>query len=78
LLFFYKIAEQEGDTGTIWMFGTSGRRDDMGKACRRENMVQILCTHVCKWKMIPVEIILEMGTKVIKESELEYDIFDTL
>jgi hypothetical protein len=23
----------------------------------RLNMVQVLCTHVCKWKMIPVETI---------------------
>jgi hypothetical protein len=22
----------------------------VGKGCRRVNMVQILCTHVCKWK----------------------------
>jgi hypothetical protein len=22
----------------------------VGKGCRRMNMVQILCTHVCKWK----------------------------
>jgi hypothetical protein len=28
---------------------------------RRMNMVQILCTHVCKWKMIPVETIPGMG-----------------
>jgi hypothetical protein len=24
-------------------------------------MVQILCTHVCKWKMIPIEIVPGMG-----------------
>jgi hypothetical protein len=29
-------------------------------------MVQILCTHVCKWKMIPVETIPGMGG--LKES----------
>jgi hypothetical protein len=29
---------------------TSGNREDVGKGCRRVNMVQILCTHVCKWK----------------------------
>jgi hypothetical protein len=27
----------------------------MEKGWRRMNIVQILCTHVCKWKMIPVE-----------------------
>jgi hypothetical protein len=30
--------------------GTSGRRKDIRKGCRRVNMVEILCTHVCKWK----------------------------
>jgi hypothetical protein len=28
----------------------SEREEDAGKGCRRVNMVQILCTHVCKWK----------------------------
>jgi hypothetical protein len=27
-----------------------GRGEDVGKGCRRVNMVQILCAHVCKWK----------------------------
>jgi hypothetical protein len=27
----------------------------------RMNMVQIPCTHICKWKMIPVETIPGMG-----------------
>jgi hypothetical protein len=40
--FFYIIREQEGRT--------SRRREDVEKGCRRVNMVQILCTHVCKWK----------------------------
>jgi hypothetical protein len=30
--------------------GTSGRWEDVGKGCGRVNTVQILCTHVCKWK----------------------------
>jgi hypothetical protein len=24
--------------------------EDIRKGCRRVNMVEILCTHVCKWK----------------------------
>jgi hypothetical protein len=32
-------------SGTV---GTSGRKEEIGKGCRRLNMVQILCTHVCK------------------------------
>jgi hypothetical protein len=30
--------------------GTSGRGEIMGKGHGRVNIVQILCTHVCKWK----------------------------
>jgi hypothetical protein len=30
--------------------GTTGRREEVDKGCRKVNMVQILCTHVCKWK----------------------------
>jgi hypothetical protein len=37
--------------------GTSGRGKEMGKGHGKVNMVQILGTHVCKWKMIPVETI---------------------
>jgi hypothetical protein len=33
-------------------------------------MVQILCTHVCKWKMRPVEIILGMRGGEIKEDDV--------
>jgi hypothetical protein len=52
LFFLYIIGEQEGGTGLAlgaW-FGTSQRGEEVGKGCRRVNMVQILCTHVCKWK----------------------------
>jgi hypothetical protein len=49
-LFFYKIREQEGRACPALGFGTSGSREDVGRACRRVNMVPILCTHVCKWK----------------------------
>jgi hypothetical protein len=42
------------------------------------NILQILCTHVCKWE-IPAEITLEMRGEGIKENEggdeLNYDIF---
>jgi hypothetical protein len=41
------------------------------------NIVQILCTHVCKWKMIPAETVVGMGG-MIKEyggdGESKYDI----
>jgi predicted RNA-binding protein YlqC (UPF0109 family) len=36
--------------GPAWDAGTSGRGKVLGKECRRVNMVQTLCTHVCKRK----------------------------
>jgi hypothetical protein len=49
--FFYKIGEQEGGTGPGGQGGVLvpvGREEVVEKGCRRVNMVQILCTHVCK------------------------------
>jgi hypothetical protein len=48
--FFYKIREQEGRIGPVWGLATNGRGENVGKGYRRVNMVQILCTHICKWK----------------------------
>jgi hypothetical protein len=46
---------------------------------RMKNMVQIVYTHVCKWKMIPVETVPKMGGRRVKESsgggEFKYDTF---
>jgi hypothetical protein len=57
--------------------GTSGSGEDVGKGCRRVNMVQILCTHVCKQKNET-----RNRGKGIKENsgggEFNYDIFDML
>jgi hypothetical protein len=30
--------------------GNSGKEGEMRKGCRRENIVQVMYTHVCKWK----------------------------
>jgi hypothetical protein len=48
--FFYEIREQEDRTGPVWGAGSSGKREDVGRGCKKENMVQILCPHICKWK----------------------------
>jgi hypothetical protein len=48
--FFPKNGEQKGRTGPVWRVGTSGRGEDAGTGCRGVTMVQILCTHVCRWK----------------------------
>jgi hypothetical protein len=48
--FFYEIREQEGRAGPASRFGTSGRGQVVGKECGRVNMVQILCSQVCKCK----------------------------
>jgi hypothetical protein len=47
---FYKIGEQEGRTGPVRGIGTSGSGKEVGKECQRVNIVQIVCTHVCRWK----------------------------
>jgi hypothetical protein len=44
--FFYKNREREGKTSPVWGAGTSGREEDIRKGCRRENVVEILCTYV--------------------------------
>jgi hypothetical protein len=53
----YKIREWEWNR---FCLGTSAG-EDKRKRCGRVNMVQILHTHVFKWKMIPVETIPGMG-----------------
>jgi hypothetical protein len=62
LFFFYKIRKQEGRTGPGWVGGNSGRGEEMKKEGRRVNVVQILCIHVCKWKMRPLELFQELGS----------------
>jgi hypothetical protein len=46
----YKNGEQEGKAGPVLGVSTSGRGKDIRKRHRRVNMVEIFCTHVCKWK----------------------------
>jgi hypothetical protein len=45
--FFYKIGEKEGRIDPVWKAGSG---EDVGKECRRLNMVKILCAHAYKWK----------------------------
>jgi hypothetical protein len=49
---FFRNREQEGKTGPIWRLGSSGMEEGIRKGCRRVNVdvVEILCSHVCKWK----------------------------
>jgi hypothetical protein len=44
--FFYKIGEQEGRTG--WREGSWYQWEKAGKESRKVNIVQNMCTHVCK------------------------------
>jgi hypothetical protein len=47
------MKEQKGRTVFSLAGGgvdTSVRREEVGKGCRRVNMMQTLCMHVCKWK----------------------------
>jgi hypothetical protein len=52
--------------------------EDIKKGCRRVNMVEILCTYICKWKMRLVETLPGMGGGEIQENdggvEFNYDI----
>jgi hypothetical protein len=56
-----KIREQESRASLVW--GCWYQWEDMRKGYRRANMVQKLCTHVCKWKNGPVETIPGIGGK---------------
>jgi hypothetical protein len=50
--FFYKIREQESETGPACLDGgrggTNRRGKEVEKGCGRVNTMQILCKHVCK------------------------------
>jgi hypothetical protein len=50
IIFFLKNEEREGKTGPVWGVGTNGRGKNMRKRYKKVNMVEIFCTHVCKWK----------------------------
>jgi hypothetical protein len=52
--FFYKIREQEEriDPARWGEADTSDKEEDVGEGCRRMNMIQIVYTHVCKWKNV--------------------------
>jgi hypothetical protein len=81
--FFYKLENQRAEQFLPGWVGTSGRREDMGKGCRRVNMAQMYtCVQVYTYingKMIHVETVPGMGW-MIKENggggEFKYDIFD--
>jgi hypothetical protein len=57
---------------------TSRREEDVDKGCKRVTIVQILCAHVYKWKIIAVETTPGMERRVIKANdgggEFKYDI----
>jgi hypothetical protein len=41
---FFKNGEQEGKTGPVWGW-YQWEGENVGKGCRRVNMVEIVCTH---------------------------------
>jgi hypothetical protein len=62
--FFLSFAKSENRRAEQALSGrvdTSGRGEKVGKRYGRVNMMQILCTHECKCKKIPVETISQMG-----------------
>jgi hypothetical protein len=54
--FFYKIGEQEVLSGGWYQ----GGEEEVGKGCKRLNMLQIMCTRVCMytcahlWQNLPI------------------------
>jgi hypothetical protein len=50
--FFLLQNWRTGGRNRSWLAGggTIGMGEEVGKEHGRVNMVQILCTHVCKWK----------------------------
>jgi hypothetical protein len=52
--FFFFFFTKSGNRRVVQVLpegvDTSRRGEEVGKGCRRVNMVQILCTYVCKWK----------------------------
>jgi hypothetical protein len=59
------------DNRKPWGVGISGRGQDIRKVCRRVNMAEILCIHVCNGKMRPAETIPGMGGRGKKENDEE-------
>jgi hypothetical protein len=59
---YFSFTKLQGGRGPVWgsCFQWWG---NVEKDCRRVNIVHILCTHVCKWKMIPVETIPGIGVE---------------
>jgi hypothetical protein len=61
---------------------TSERGEDVGKGYRRVDIVQILCTHVCKYKNEPCCNYSGIEGEGIKENaskgKFNYDMFDIL
>jgi hypothetical protein len=57
---------------------TSRREEDVDKGYKRVNVEQILCAHVCKWKIMAVETTPGMERGGIKANdgggEFKYDI----
>jgi hypothetical protein len=47
---FIKNSEQDSKIGPVWELAPVGGGEDIRKACRRLNVLEVLHTHVCKWK----------------------------
>jgi hypothetical protein len=80
--FFLSFAKSENRRAEQVLRGRSwggGMEEEVGEGCKRVNMMQILCTHGCKWtkKRFLVETFLNRGVG-IKENggggKLKYNI----
>jgi hypothetical protein len=75
---FFRNSEQEGKSGPALVVGPSGKGEDIRKVCGWVNMMEILRTHVWKWKNEVCWNCSRNGGGKIKEndggSEYNYDI----
>jgi hypothetical protein len=85
VIFFLLQNQRTGGQNSFCLGGTctSGSREEVGKECRKVNIVQILCAHECKWKNdICCNCSSNRRRGEIKENggggEFKYDVFDIL
>jgi hypothetical protein len=73
--FLIQIGEQEARTDPDYVVGTRGG-GGVWKCWKRVNMMQILCTHACKWKNdICWNWFRNVGDGGVKDSIMKYLIY---
>jgi hypothetical protein len=66
---FTKSQNRQVEQGLSGVTGTSGKGKDVGKWCRRVNMLQILCAHACEWKNCTCLYYSGVGEERVKKND---------